>query len=602
MPAPVTTFGKGLNSTRVRMSLIFALLAGFAMVLTALPEWFGQDISQTHLKLGLSSASLFFCALLMHKISQNLTTPIRQLTESARQIAAGNLDVDISVDCACDIGGLADSMRTMVRRLRESTAENIELANFDPVTSVANRHVLVRNLDAHIAGPHRPAGSVFLIDVIELRGMFDRYGHECGDEVMREIGRRLLSVLPMGDVAANHVNASKPAGAGGPVLARVSIKEFALHMPGLASPAQAKRLAEAMHATLADSIEFQAHRLALTVAIGIACYPQHAGTGSVVLQCAALARSEALTNPAVKGTCVFEQPLLDTVLSNEVVERELRAAIDEAQLEVYYQPKVSARDWSLVGVEALVRWNHPTRGVVGPVDFIPMAERTGMIIGLGMFVLEQSISQCAAWARTGRAIEVSINVSLEQFQRPEFSGQVIELVKAHKCPPQLITIEITETIANTNITMVSGQIDPMRELGIRFAIDDFGTGYSNLAQLTSLKFDILKVDRSFVSGLETEGAGKEVSRSIIQLGKNLGCRVVAEGAETIGQVSAASALGCDEIQGFYFARPMTLGAFEHWQGKRTDADFLKLVDTAFGTDFATRHEANPGNAIEALAS
>ncbi|PWV97675.1 EAL domain-containing protein (putative c-di-GMP-specific phosphodiesterase class I) [Hoeflea marina] len=600
MSSAPADYGKGLNSTRMRLSLIFAALGGLAMVLTALPGWLGHEIPQFQVRLGLAALSLLICAALMHRISAGLTGPIRDLTDAARQIAGGNLDTDISVDCACDIGLLADSMRTMVRRLRQAHARITDLANFDPATGIANWHVLVHGLDAHIDSAPSAAGSVFFIDVVELRHVLERYGHDCGDQAMRIISERLLAVTPMATIEGNRVNAGRPAGRGGPILARIGMKDFALHMPGLSDPDGIRRLACAMHAAMVEPVAVEGHRIALTIGVGIASYPLHAGNGRFILRRAALARSQVLANPRLAGTCVLDQPMLDVLLQAEATERELREAVARGELEVYYQPKVDALDWSLAGVEALVRWNHPLRGVIEPGEFIAMAERTGIIVDLGMFVMEKSVRQCAAWTALGRAIEVSINVSLEQFQQADFSTTVIELVKAHGCPPQLITIEITETIASTDIAMVRGQIDPMREFGIRFAIDDFGTGYSNLAQLATLKFDILKIDRSFVAGLETEGAGKEVSRSIIQLGRNLGCRVVAEGAETIGQVSAASALGCDEIQGFYFARPMTLAAFEGWQHKRGEATSPKQA-AASGTDHSTRHPARSGTTITASA-
>ncbi|MCY0154422.1 EAL domain-containing protein [Hoeflea alexandrii] len=267
------------------------------------------------------------------------------------------------------------------------------------------------------------------------------------------------------------------------------------------------------------------------------------------------------------------------IKSRETMERDLRTAIADGHFEVYYQPKVSARDWTVTGVEALVRFNHPERGLVGPGDFIEIAEMTGLIYDIGLIVLEEAICQCAEWHRAYQSTEVSINVSIEQFRNTEFSNLVISILNEHECPADLVTIEITETIAHTNIVSVSDHIKALRAVGVRIAIDDFGTGYSNLAQLTGLKFDILKVDRSFVSGIDSEGKAREVSRAIIQLGKNLGCRVVVEGTETPGQVAAAAQLGCDEIQGFFFSKPMKRSDFDTWKQLRASNPVRKALDS-----------------------
>lgn len=266
---------------------------------------------------------------------------------------------------------------------------------------------------------------------------------------------------------------------------------------------------------------------------------------------------------------MFHTDMMQAIKTRESIERYLRTAIVERQFEVYYQPKVSARDWAVTGVEALVRLNHPERGVIGPGEFIPVAEMTGLIGDIGLIVLDEAIAQCAAWNRDRHTTEVSINVSVEQFQNADFSEIVIALLEKHACPPHLITIEITETLATTDVAGVAPQIAALRAAGLCIAIDDFGTGYSNLVQLTGLKFDILKVDRSFVMGIDSDGTSREVSRAIIQLGKNLGCRVVVEGTETPGQVAAAAQLGCDEIQGFYFSKPMKRLDFETWRDLRS---------------------------------
>jgi len=464
-------------------------------------------------------------------------------------------------------------MQSMVSHLRASTAEIRELANNDPVTSLPNRHrfqtLLERQMGCTAADGSGASGSVFFIDIIDLRKVSDRFGHETSDQLLRNIADLLVSASPCRELQENLKNADSEETVGAPILARFGGTELVMSIPGLTDQSDINAAADRLHEALGNIVEATGRQFHPKIAIGIARYPDDSASANKVTQYAALACNNAMTIAEARKTALFQSRMLQVIKTREAIERDLRTAIAERQFEVYYQPKVSASDWAVTGVEALVRLNHPERGVVGPGEFIPIAEMTGLIFDIGRIVLEDAVAQCAAWARSGQMIEVSINASLEQLQKGDFSEMLVSIIEKNDCPAHLITIEITETIANNDIAGVAGHIATLRSAGIRIAIDDFGTGFSNMAQLNELKFDILKVDRSFVSGIESEGASKEISRAIIQLGKNLGCRVVVEGTETPGQVSAAAALGCDEIQGFYFSKPMKCSDFERWNKVRS---------------------------------
>ncbi|WP_420406958.1 putative bifunctional diguanylate cyclase/phosphodiesterase [Hoeflea sp.] len=561
--------GKGINSTGLRITLIHTILATFCVGLVLAPFFVSGAIAETAPHLMLAATGIILTAILMAWISRRISGPIRQLTDVAEKIAAGDLKVSVPVNCRCDIGGLAASIRTMVKRLQVSNAEIIELANHDPVTGLSNRQhfneLLTRRLEA---GSDRDvaSGHVFFIEVLGMREVNDRFGHDAADALLAEIVRKLTAII-------TELTAHVGNGAGArPVLARFGGEQLVLDLPCEALQPDHNAVpafAAALHGVLKDGIQSAGRLFRPQMSIGIASYPDQATSAAKIKQYAALACNSALNSLKLEKTAFFHAGMMQAIKTREKMERDLRSAIEARRFEVHYQPKVNTGDWSLTGVEALVRMNHPERGIVGPGEFIPIAEMTGLICDIGHIVLQDAIAQCALWAQSGQSTEVSVNVSPEQFNQPGFSDQVIELLRQHGCPPQLLTIEITETLATTNVAEVAAHIAALRAEGVQTAIDDFGTGYSNLMQLTGLKFDILKVDRSFISQIQNEGTAREVSRAIIQLGRNLGCRIVAEGAETPGQVAIAAKLGCDEIQGFYFSRPLSRSDFESWRDLRS---------------------------------
>lgn len=579
----------GIRSTSVRLTLVHAVLASLAIAITALPQLFFGEIS-VGIVIMLAIAGLLVVSLAMARISRQLTDSINDLSDAARRIADGDLQTDIAVNCDCDVGELAGSMNTMVERLRASMAENRYLAAFDQATGLPNRHEMTARLNEQLAqGGDRAKGAILFISVLDIQRISDSLGHATGDAFLAAVANTIIQNSPPINLETNSRNALSSKGKAQPFVARFSSSEIVLLLPGHTDRQAVATITDRLHTVLSRGTETGGRRFDMRIAIGVTFYDETTKSPAEALQRGSLASAQAIIAAGPQKTCFFEDEFLNRVRKREATERDLRIAIAQDEFEIHYQPKVDATDWTLNGVEALLRWKHPVRGMVSPGEFIPVAEMTGLIGALGMIVLDKAVAQCAHWAREGHMREMSINVSLEQFRDPAFGEAVINIVQKHNCPPQLITLEITETIAATNLAMIINQIEPLRAEGIRLAIDDFGTGYSNLAQLTSLKFDVLKVDRSFVSGLETEGPAREVSKAIIQLGKNLGCRIVAEGAETPGQVAAVSTLGCDEIQGFYFSRPVSAAALEEWQEKRSEHHLKSIVEVAFGPNLEAFH-------------
>jgi EAL domain-containing protein (putative c-di-GMP-specific phosphodiesterase class I)/GGDEF domain-containing protein len=587
-----------VKGTGLRLSFVYVALALVTLAIARAPfDLFGMD-GGPGLQIAAAAAGVSVGALLAFIVSRALTKPLRSLAETANEIARGNLDARVDVACACDIGVLADSMRGMVANLRASTARIADLADFDAATGLPKAHRFLARVDA-AARLNGPGGALLMITVTNLRRITETFGHETAEALLSAGADRLLAASSIGTREANRARALDAAHHELALLSRVGAEDFALMLPGVSDPVDLAHLAGYLHVAMNRPLTVDGRKLTATLAIGIARFPEDAGAGAELLRLSALACGHAGRLSGEQKTMVYAGWMREALAERDMLEHELRRAIDSDELQVHYQPKVYASDWSLSGVEALVRWRHTERGLIMPADFIPVAEETGLIVDLGLFVIDKAVAQCAAWARSGRLIEMSINVSPAQFRHPDFSRQVLSAIARHGCPPTLVTFEITETMAQSDVAVMERHIAPLQQAGIRFAIDDFGSGYSNFARLSKMRFDVLKVDRSLVAGLETDGSAREVSRAIVQLGKALGCRIVAEGAETPGQVAAASTLGCDEIQGFYVSHPMTIEDFEAWQMKRGNSNLARIVKSIFGPDFGEPPLAEPVTEPEA---
>ena len=246
------------------------------------------------------------------------------------------------------------------------------------------------------------------------------------------------------------------------------------------------------------------------------------------------------------------------------MQSDLRGALDHGQFELYYQPKIDARKNVVTGVEALVRWNHPTRGVVGPQEFIPTAERSGLIVRLGRWVLDEACRQIADWQSQGRDLNVAVNLSVIQLADASLLDDVRESLARHNVPASRLLCEVTESLLLENTQATARTLDGLRALGVHLSVDDFGTGYSNLTQLKDLPARQLKIDRTFIQELETRSEARAVVASVIQLAHALHLTVVAEGVETAGQRDILKAMGCDELQGYFYARPMQAAMMRSW--------------------------------------
>jgi diguanylate cyclase (GGDEF)-like protein len=416
-----------------------------------------------------------------------------------------------------------------------------ELAFIDPVTGLYNRRAATEHLRARVARARAGDGgfALVLLDLDDFKLVNDTYGHAAGDEALRTLAQRLRE----------HVGRADP-------VFRLGGDEFVVVFGDCPDAVALERHVEACVACLQEPLQAAGHEVYLRASVGLARYPDHAGDAEELLRAADTAMYEA--KAAGKNTyAVYDRALADETFLRLQLHTELRQAIEREQLVLHYQPIVDLARARVIGVEALVRWRHPERGVLAPGAFIDVAERTGLIADIGGWVLEAAARQHAAWARMGLGhLFVAVNASGRQFRRGLLLDQVRTALARSGADPARIQVEITEHTLVEDVASNVRTLAALRELGVQIAIDDFGTGLSSLAYLKRLPIDKLKIDRSFVRDLPAASEDAAIVAAILSMARALGLQVVAEGIETTPQRDLLHGLGADHGQGFLFSRPV----------------------------------------------
>ena len=449
---------------------------------------------------------------------------------------------------------LASSLSEANRRLRD-------LALADPLTRLPNRMLFEEKLSEALnrVGTEPGALAVLFIDLDGFKPINDSFGHVAGDAVLREVGRRLQALARQTDTVA-----------------RVGGDEFLLmaERPGadLGASNVAQRVLQAVSKpyTLPNSVEVN-----ISCSVGIAMYPEHGPAQKL------LANADAAMYAAKRAggsTYAFFEPSMEQDARHQLeIQHDLRSAIERNELELYYQPKIDGRSGQITGVEALIRWHHPTRGLVLPGLFIPVAERFGLIGALGNWVLDESCRQLREWLDQGLRMRVSVNLSVHQLRQEDLVPRIRRAVEKNRIDASLLTFEITESVAMEDTQVTMRAFAHLARVGATVSIDDFGTGYSSLAYLRKLPARQLKIDRSFVMDLDTSSDALAVVDAVIKLAHALGLRVVAEGVETARQRDILLQLNCDELQGYLFAKPMSAAKLTLWamddDGNASPMDF-----------------------------
>jgi diguanylate cyclase (GGDEF)-like protein len=432
------------------------------------------------------------------------------------------------------------------RRLSDDRIEY--MAYHDELTGLPNRRLLSDRLALELALARRSGtvGAVLFLDLDRFKTINDALGHAIGDLYLREVGRLFAADLRAEDT-----------------LSRWGGDEFLVLLPALAgTPEQAAKrarsVAESLAARLSDPIHVGGNELQLDVSIGITLYPLDGETCEEQLSHADTAMYQA--KQSGRNSICFYQARMQILAENRLrLEKDLRSALERREFILFYQPQTNAAG-NVRGCEALVRWNHPQRGLVGPMEFIPAAEESGLIVQLGAWVLSAALQQQSIWlanpALAGRLGMVSVNVSSRQFHQADFVEQVRDALAAAEVPPSALELEVTESMLLVDIDDTIAKMEQLKLLGVRFAIDDFGTGYSSLAYLKRLPIDRLKIDQSFVRDVHKDHQDAAIVGSIISLAQHLQISVIAEGVETEAEWVFMRAAGCPAFQGYLFGRPM----------------------------------------------
>ena len=435
-------------------------------------------------------------------------------------------------------------LRTLpLRALRKAIARASFLASHDPLTGLPNRALFGEWL-AHtvtdVSWSGMPA-AVLCLDLDHFKETNDLLGHAAGDELLRQVAERMRGLIGVNDI-----------------MARLGGDEFAIIQNRTEQPAGSARLAERLIEVLSDPFDLCGSTATVGASIGICiCEPGADMEGARLLQRADLALYRAKSEG--RGNYqFFEEEMNQRLIERKAIEADLRQAIAREELELHYQPQVDLATGEVLGVEALLRWHHPERGWVGPDRFIQLAEETGLILPLGDWVIRTACRQALVWPN----LNFAINVSPVQFRHGDLLDSVRAALAQTGIDPSRLELEITEGVLLNNTEDVLDILNGLKALGVRIAMDDFGTGYSSLSYLRRFPFDKIKIDRSFVLDLGNGDQAESIMDAVISLGRSLGMASNAEGVETLDQVEFLRDRGCKEVQGFYFARPMTGSALQ----------------------------------------
>ena len=376
-----------------------------------------------------------------------------------------------------------------------------------------------------------------IMDLDHFKEVNDTLGHHHGDVLLQEVAERLKTTLRTADTVA-----------------RLGGDEFGILLPEVMGADDALAVAEVLQSALREPFVVDGLTLEMGGSIGIACHPDHGDHVEVLIQRADIAMYSA--KEGGRGFSLYE-PQQDHYSPRRLsLAGELRSALESGELELHYQPKADVISGRIVGVEALVRWNHPRHGLLGPEEFVPIAEQTGLIVPLTRWVLAAAMRQCRAWQEQGYELSVAVNLSARSFLDTALAVDIPQLLKVHNIEPTLLELEVTESTIMLDPARATATLERLSELGLRLSIDDFGTGYSSLANLKRLPVDMIKIDKSFVLEMATEHSDAAIVRSTIELAHNLGLQVIAEGVEDRQIWEELARLGCDFAQGYYLSRPL----------------------------------------------
>ncbi|MEY4863957.1 MAG: hypothetical protein RLZ51_2052 [Pseudomonadota bacterium] len=520
--------------------LVHGVLGGLVFLLS------GSHLTPMLTALGASAVgSLIVVTGAIHFEGRHLGRRISRIISVLDAAHAGDYSKRIAVRTHDDLGALAGQVNDLLSNSAGREMRILESALSDPLTGLPNRTLLTERLKHMLAlSRRRPAPfAIAVLDLDRFKFVNDTLGHAAGDAVLKEVAHRLRKTVREGDTVA-----------------RLGGDEFVLMLPG--GEAAVREVASRIIAVMQEPLNFRDQRIDIGLSIGLAMHPQHGADDLTLLRHADSAMYRAKRKRS--GMEVFSGELNEVRRSYLSMLGELRRALEGEQLFLQYQPKLDVSSGMIVGLEGLVRWRHPTRGNVPPSEFVPFAEQSGFVREITQWVIAQGARFSHKLATEGLDICVAVNVSAQDIEAPAFAQAITDIVRREQPAPGRLCLEITESGLVSETANAVANLRALAALGVRLAVDDFGTGYATLKQLQSLPVHELKVDRSFVSGMNENRGNQTIVRSTIDLGKQLGLRVVAEGVETVEELRGLATMGCDEVQGYYVAKPMDPEEIIEW--------------------------------------
>jgi len=500
------------------------------------------DARKLQLALGLMTLlGLLAVAVATWRAAGKITQPLARLDEAAGRLASGE-HVQVRVRGSDELARLAQSFNDMVGKIAEREQRITQLAFNDVLTGLPNRTMFQQQLEQSFRASEGSGGlfALHCLDLDQFKVINDTLGHPAGDALLIEAGKRVQ------------------AAAKGHFVARLGGDEFVVLQTVGEDRNAIDRLARDILEAMAQPLTIDSNELVPSTSIGIAISPDDGADGETLLRNADLALYRA--KEAGRGTfAFFEESLNERAQQRRQLETDLRVALDLGQLELHYQPLFDLEQNRVCSFEALLRWNHPSRGQISPVEFIPVAEDTGLIVPIGAWVIREACNRAASWPEH---IRIAVNVSPVQFHRGSLNETILRALAVSGLAPGRLEVEITESIFLEGGDATLKLLHSLRSLGVRVALDDFGTGYSSLSYLQSFPFDKLKIDRSFIQNLLTREGASAIVRAITELAHALNIETTAEGVEETAQLMELRAHGCSSVQGFLFAEPMTAADVE----------------------------------------
>lgn len=465
---------------------------------------------------------------------------------------------------------LPQSDKTILMVIRDATdrkrteARIRRLAYYDTLTGLPNRQLFQRNAARSLDHAKENGGTVAVLylDLDRFKRVNDNLGHSVGDALLKNVARRLEQSVGITTTAIDSTEAFEEFAA--PPIARLSGDEFVVLSPNIIDVSEVDTLAHEIRRSLSEPFACDGHSLVVTPSIGIALYPNDGADIEDLLIKADMAMYRA-KEQGRNGCAFYGESLAVRSLGRLELENELRRAFEAGEFEIHYQPKIELLTGSVVGVEALVRWHHFSRGWIPPDKFIPIAEETGMIGPMGDWVIREACRILKSWDETGLShLSVAVNVSVRQFAKSDFVDSVLSTLRKYGVGPNRMELEITESLLMRNVAETTGNLKRLAGAGVGVSIDDFGTGYSSLGYLKQFTVHSLKIDRSFVKDLTVSSDDKAICSAIIALARELRLKVIAEGVETVEQRNFLRLQNCDQVQGYLFSKALPLDQLESW--------------------------------------